>query len=284
MNDDSLRLDDVRRRFDVAATTFDAADFVHAHTRDGLLARIAPMTIEAATVIDLGSATGAATRALRKRFRGARIVSVDLSAAMLRQARRNHGWLSRPATVQADACALPFADSSVDVVYSNMLLPWLGDPSVAFGEINRVLRENGLFAFATLGPDSLLALRRAWATVDDGAHVIPFADMHNVGDALVRSGLRDPVLDVDRLSVRYETPEALFRDLTAAGARNSLAGRQRGLTGRAQFAAMAAAMFPTGEPATVGLELVYGHCWGGPARPSDGTIGIDAHRIPVRGR
>ena len=284
MNEDSLRTGDVRRRFDVAAATFDTADFVHAHTRDGLLTRIAPMTVDAAIVLDLGSATGAATRPLRKRFRGARVVSVDLSAAMLRETRRKHGWLSRPSAVQADARALPFTDNSVDVVFFNLLLPWLGDPTTAFNEINRVLSENGLFAFATLGPDSLLALRRAWQSVDDGVHVSPFADMHNIGDALVRSGLRDPVLDIDRLAVSYEKPEALFRDLTATGSRNCLAGRQRGLTGRRRFAAMTQAMFAGGPPASLEFELVYGHCWGGASRAPDGTIGIDAGRIPVRRR
>ena len=284
MNDDNLRTDDVRRRFDAAAAIFDSADFVHAHTRDGLLSRIEPMTVDASSVLDLGAATGAATRALRKRFRGARILSVDLSAAMLREVRRKHGWLSRPATVQADARALPFADSSVDVVFSNLLLPWLGDPASAFAEISRVLREDGLFAFATLGPDSLLALRRAWSGVDEGAHVVAFADMHNVGDALVRSGLRDPVLDVDRLTVSYEKPESLFRDLTATGARNSLAERRRGLTGRRRFAAMTAVLFAGELPLNLDLELVYGHCWGGTERARDGAIGVDADRIPVRRR
>ena len=284
MNEDSVRIVDVKRRCDVAAATFDTADFIHAHTREGLLARIAPMTVDAKTVLDLGSATGAATRDLRKRFSGARIVSVDLSAAMLQQARRKHGWLSRPATVQADARSLPFADASFDVVFSNMLLPWLGDPAAAFAEINRVLRENGLFAFATLGPDSMLVLRRAWQTVDDGAHVNPFADMHNVGDALVRSGLRDPVLDVDRLTVRYEKPEALFRDLTATGARNCLAARRRGLTSRGRFDAMTSVVFAGGAPANLDFELVFGHCWGSAARSQDGMIGIDAGRIPIRRR
>ena len=53
-----LRPADVRRRFDRAAERFDAADFVHRVTRDGLLERMRPMTAEAANVIDLGSATG----------------------------------------------------------------------------------------------------------------------------------------------------------------------------------------------------------------------------------
>ena len=283
---DNLRVDDVRRRFDRAASTFDDSDFVHELTRAGLLARIEPMSLQARMVIDLGAATGSATGALRKRFRGARIVALDLSAAMLRKARGKQSWFSRGPTIQADAAAIPLADDSVDAVFANLLLPWLADPPRAFSEINRVLRDDGLFAFSTLGPDSLLDLRHAWQSVDTDEHVNRFVDIHNIGDALVRSGLRDPVLDVDRLSVTYESPAALFRDLTAVGARNSLAGRRRALTGKRRFDAMTRALFPAGagKPLALDLEIVYGHCWGGPARPQGGVVGVDAGRIPVRRR
>ena len=282
----NLRVDDVRRRFDRAAATFESADFVHKVTREGLLARIEPMAVEARTVVDLGAATGSATPALRKRFRRSHIVAVDLSAAMLEQTRSKKSWFTRMSALQADAAAIPLADNSVDVVFANLLLPWLNDPPGAFVEINRVLREEGLFVFSTLGPDSLLALRKAWRTVDDDEHVNRFADMHNIGDALVRSGLRDPVLDVDRLSVTYENPRALFRDLTGAGARNSLAGRRRSLTGKRRYAAMTRALLASesGEPLTLDLEIVYGHCWAGPVRPDGGVFGVDAGRIPVRRR
>ena len=283
---DNLRVDDVRRRFDRAAATFDSADFVHEVTREGLLARIEPMAVEARTVVDLGAATGSATTALRKRFRGARVIAVDLSAVMLEKARKKQSWFARSAAIQADAASIPLADNSVDVVFANLLLPWLNDPPHAFAEINRVLREEGLFTFSTLGPESLLALREAWRSVDNDEHVNRFADMHNVGDALVRSGLRDPVLDVDRLSVTYENPRVLFRDLTSAGARNSLAGRRRALTGKQRFDAMTRALFPdeATAPLALDLEIVYGHCWAGAARPDGGEFGIDAGRIPVRRR
>jgi len=279
----TLRLADVRRRFDRAAADFDTADFVHRVTRDGLFARIRPMAVTAATVLDLGSATGAALRPLRQRFRGARIVAVDLSARMLERLRGRGTVFTRPAAVQADACALPFADASVDVVFSNLLLPWIDTPSRLFAEIARVLRQDGLFAFATLGPDSLLALRQAWQCVDDAAHVNAFTDMHDVGDALVRAGLRDPVLDVDRLALQYAGRDALFRDLTAAGARNCLALRGRGLTGRRRFAAMCDALFTAGT-LTTELELVYGHCWGGAPRAPGTEVAVDARRIPLRRR
>ena len=103
---------DVRRRFDRAARSFDDADFVYRVTREGLLARLAPIVIEAHTVVDLGAATGAAARTLGKRFRGARIVNVDFSRPMLDRARSRRRFFRRPAGVQADASALPFADAA----------------------------------------------------------------------------------------------------------------------------------------------------------------------------
>ena len=66
--------------------------------------------------------------------------------------------------------------------------------------------------------------------------------MHDLGDGLVNAGLRDPVLDVDRLEISYRDTNRLFADLTAAGARNSLTARPPGLTGRGRFAAMSKAL------------------------------------------
>ena len=277
-----LRPRDIRRRFDLAADRFHEADFVHRVTREGLLERVRPMTVNAATVIDLGSATGAAIPALQKRFRGARVIAVDFSAAMLRAVRRGRTFFSRRYAVQADARSLPFADASIDVIFSNLMLPWVDSPDAVFAEIARVLRKDGLFAFASLGPDSLLEIRRAWQAVDAGEHVNRFPDMHDIGDGLVRSGLRDPVLDVDRLSVNYRDARALFRDLTAAGARNSLGNRQRGLTGRGRFRQFTDALFASGENRSLSLELVYGHCWGSGVGRDGTDIVVDAGKIPVR--
>ena len=282
----TLRSADVRRRFDRAADHFADADFVHRVTRDGLLSRIEPMSVDAGVVVDLGSATGSAGRQLAKRFRGARVVAVDSSRRMLGKLQRKRSWFSKVVAVQGDALALPFADASVDVIFANQLLPWIDEPGAAFTEIARVLRKDGLFAFATLGPDSLLRLRDAWRSVDSDFHVKRFADMHDLGDALVRAGLRDPVLDVDRLTVSYQSSAALFRDITATGARNTLQKRARGLVGRRRFKAMTQALFGadgSGE-ATLCFELVYGHCWGGGTRGDANGVPIDARNIPLRQR
>jgi malonyl-CoA O-methyltransferase len=266
-----LRLRDIQRRFDRAAPHFDGADFVHTVTRDGLVGRLEPLLLQPQTILDLGSATGATGRMLRR--------------AMLGAARKSKRWFSRSTFVQADAGQLPFADESFDMVVSNQLLPWAPDPQVVFEQVSRVLKKNGVFAFATLGPDSLREIAKAWAAIDDRAHVNPFPDMHDIGDGLVRAGLRDPVLDVDRLQVSYETPDRLFADLTRAGARNALTGRGRGLVSRRRFKVMTDTLASGRADGKIvlDLELVYGHCWGGGPRNDPMNYKIDADRIPLRG-
>jgi len=271
----------IRQRFERAAKSFDEADFVHTATRRGLLCRLEPLLVNARTVVDLGAATGAANRSLENRFKGAHVISIDFAHGMLVRARSKKSWLSKNSFAQADARALPLPNGCVDVVFSNLLLPWFDDPGPVFTEVARVLREGGVFAFATLGPDSLQEIRRAWRQVDDRVHVNRFPDMHDLGDGLVRAGLRDPVLDVDRLSVSYTSCAQLFADLTAVGARNSLEQRVKGLTGRKRFAAMIEIL---NEPGSISLdlELVYGHCWGSGPKNDPGNFKIDASGIPIR--
>ncbi len=271
---------DLDRRLDAAAPRFDEHAFVHAVTREGLFTRLLPMTIRARHVLDLGCATGASVAALRQRFPKARVHALDRSRGMLAQQRG--GWLRKPSRIQADARQLPFADGSIDVVFANLLLPFVDGSERVFAEVARVLGDDGLFAFSSLGPDSFAELRSAWAAVDREPHVAEFSDMHDIGDRLVRAGLRDPVLDVDRLTVSYRRADALFADLTATGARNSLAGRSRGLTGRGRWQSFTRHLFRDGKAFELELELVYGHAFGGAPMQARGPIAIDPASIGRR--
>jgi len=272
---------DIRRRFDRAAARFAEHDVVHRRVMDSLVERMEPMRLAPERILDLGAGAGASSRRLSKLFRRRRIVSLDLSQEMLVRARRARSRFARIREVQADATRLPFAVGSFDLVVANLLLPWIGDPAPLFGEIARVLRAGGAFVFSTLGPDSLQPLRDAWAEVDAGLHVHSFPDMHDVGDALVRARLRDPVIDVDRLTLAYRDTADLLRDLSATGGRNCLANRRTGLTGKGRFRQALSALERRFEAGTlaVGLELVYGHAWGGGAPPAHGEFRVDPHSI-----
>lgn len=274
-----IRLKDVQRRFDRAAEGFDSADFAHAHVRDGLLARLEPLEVSPGLVLDLGSATGASADALAKRYKKSRILAIDAAHGMTRQVEARRGWRARYRAVQADARTLPVPDHAAALVFSNLLLPWIGDPDRLFAEVARVLKKDAPFIFSALGPDSLASVAEAFSAAGKTPRINAFPDMHDIGDGLVRAGLRDPVLDVDRLTIDYSSARSLFDDLTATGARNALAGRRPGLLGRRRFEAVVENLGPS---FSVELEIVYGHAWGSGQNP-DG-VRIEATGIPIRRR
>ena len=273
----------IRQRFDRIAAQFDNADFVHKKTCKGLIHRLEPVLVKASSILDLGSATGSANDELRKRFKRTNIVSLDISHNMLCKAREKKSWFSKAAYTQADAIALPFKNSCFDLVFANMLLPWLNDPQTVFQEITRVLRKGGVFAFTTLGPDSFREIARSWNEIDSKPHVNQFIDMHNLGDSLVKSGLKDPVVDVDRLFISYKDSETMINDLKNSGSGNMLENRNQSMTGKESFKKMIKTLTnpDTGE-IKLSLELIYGHCWGLGEKMDFKNYRIDANQIPLR--
>lgn len=256
-----------RRAFDRAAARFETASVVHDLTRERLLERLEYMRLDPGFVVDLGCGTGRGAERLAARFEGARVVAVDTSLPMLRAARKTTGRLGNVVPVAADAAKLPIADGHADLVFANMLLPW-ARPQLVFPEAARVLSEGGLLLFATLGPDTLEQVRRAWAAVDDGVHVHAFFDMHDLGDLATASGLAEPVVDVDRIALTYRDVESMVRDLRLSGATNVAAGRRRALTGRRRWDGFVRALSAgrSGERFSVTVEIVLGHAWGGGRR------------------
>ena len=276
----------IRTSFDRASATYEAAAVLQARVADELVSRLEPFNFAPKVVLDLGAGTGRMTAELKRRYRRSLVIALDLAPGMLHEARRHQQWLRRFERVCGDAMRLPFADASVDVVISSLMLQWCDPPDAAFAEIRRVLKPDGFIAFTTLGPDTLVELRSAWAEADGDAggynHVNHFTDMHDVGDALMRAGLSEPVLDVDRIQLTYPDALSLMRDLKAIGAHNVTAGRPRGLLGRARLQRMQQAYEAyrrNGKlPAT--YEVVYAVAWGAAGRPASALVGGEARIAP----
>jgi malonyl-CoA O-methyltransferase len=164
--------------------------------------------------------------------------------------------------VCADVERLPFRHRAFDMVWSNLVLHWT-DASRVLREVHRVLRPGGVFMFSTLGPDTLKELRASYSAADGFEHVNRFVDLHDVGDMLVGSRFADPVMDMEQLTLTYETVDALLSELRAGGAGNANAGRPPGLSGRKGHARMRAAyeQFRADGRLPATFEVVYGHAW-----------------------
>ncbi|MGQ4275368.1 methyltransferase domain-containing protein [Terrihabitans sp. B22-R8] len=140
---------------------------------------------------------------------------------------------SGPADIIAGHDALPFRDRSLDLVVSAQSLHWAEDLPGTLVQIRRALKPDGLFLGALTGGDTLTELRQAFTEAEaDTAggvspRVIPFGDVRDLGGLLQRAGFALPVVDSERLTVRYGDLYDLFRDLRGLGVTNPMLARAR---------------------------------------------------------
>jgi len=259
----------VRRGFERAAKGYTAAARIEHRIGVSLLEHLEAVRLAPQRLLDLGAGTGTLLRQLARRYRHAQVIGVDFAPAMLREVRPARiRFFARPWLLCASADRVPLADASVDLIVSNGLLHWCTNPESVVRESARLLRPGGLLALATVGPDTLRELREIWESIDSRPHVHRFADMHDIGDALVHAGFVGVVMDADRSTVKYRDIDDLFRDLRSLGAMNAAAQRSRTLAARAQHAIVRRryeSLRDAGE-LPVSCEIVYAHAWRPPAR------------------
>jgi malonyl-CoA O-methyltransferase len=291
---DSLALDKrlVRRSFEQAADTYDAAAALQNEVCRRMLARLDYIKLDPDVILDAGSGTGNALAGLLARHPRARVVALDLALGMARRSRaRRRWWRSlferggpRLSALCGDMEQLPLAAGAAGMIWSNLALQWAHDPRRTFAEMHRALAPGGLLMFSSFGPDTLKELRAAWRGVDGHTHVHRFIDMHDLGDMLVAAGYADPVMDMEHVTLTYADVHALMHDLKAMGAHNLTLGRRPALGGRALMAQVAqnyeAARRDGKLPAT--FEVIYGHGWK-PRLPA-GVKPVKVYLPPREGR
>jgi hypothetical protein len=114
-----------------------------------------------------------------------------------------------------------------------LTLQFINDLPGTLIQIRRALRPDGLFMAAIVGGDSLNELRTAFADAESevegglSPRVAPFADVRELGALLQRAGFALPVVDSERLTVRYDSALALMHDLRRMGATNVMQERRR---------------------------------------------------------
>lgn len=263
----------VRRAFDRASKTYAGSAGVQAELRSRLIERLDLVKLVPERVLDLGAASGQSTRLLKQRYPKAQVLGIDLSEAMLREARREQSFFKRFDRAVMDAHALAIKDRAVDLVFSNLMLAWCNYPDQVFREASRVLRPQGLFMFTSLGPDTLREVRDRFGQLDDRTHVHRFIDMHDLGDALMRTGFLEPVMDTERLSVTFPSVDGLFREIKSSGSTNATQGRRRALLGARGWQRVRAGLDATRGDAglSITLEVVYGHAWRGDTKQRAGS-------------
>jgi malonyl-CoA O-methyltransferase len=258
-----INLQRVRQAFDRAVDSYDAAAILQREVCARLLQRLDCVKLVPHWILDAGCGTGEAIRPLQSRYRGAQLVAFDISERMLQRAAQRASWWRPTHQVCGDLAALPFADNSFELLFSNLSLQWCNDPAAVFNGMLRVLKPGGLLMFTSFGPDTLKELRASWQQVDTAVHVNQFADMHDVGDALLQSGFADPVMEAEVIVMQYRQVDRLMQDLREIGANVPAAGRRTGLLTPHALSTLRAAYedFRQQDQLPASYEIIYGHAW-----------------------
>jgi len=275
-----------RQRFGRHAADADAAGFLAREVARRMAERLVYIRYEPKRVLDLGCGHGRDFTLLGERWPESERLGIDFAAPLLQLARGERGFLQRllgsarradPRLICADAEALPLKHSSVQMIWSNLMLNWLHDPMPAIREMHRVLEVGGMLMFSTLGPDTLKELR-AVMPAGIGERVHRFIDMHDIGDCLVQAGFAEPVMDMETITLSYGDFDDLLADLRRAGATNASSARPRGLAGKAGWkrAREAYERLRTDGRLPASLEIIYGHAWkAAPKQIADGRSVIN---------
>src|SRR5262249_13578068 len=115
---------------------------------------------------------------------------------------------------------------------------------------------------------------------DNLPHVHRFIDMHDLGDALLRAGFAEPVMDVERIVLTYPSARHLMLELKATGAATALIDRPKHLGRRASLKNLAPEYHATASDGRINctIEVIYGQAWCGIDKP---VLSPGEARFPV---
>ena len=277
----SLAHSAIAASFNQAVKSYNRANVIHREVGQRLLENLQLMQIEPQVILDLGAATGLYSKALAKYYPKTRVVAVDIAWDMLRHARRHRAWFKQQGFVCANSYQLPFQDNSVDLVFSNLMLHWCTDYEQVIQEVRRGLKPEGLFLFASLGPDSLKELRQALVASGSDISLHDFTDMHDVGDALVRQQFQGPVMEAEFITFHYPSVDKIMADLTDTGAALLLDDPEQQLKSQLPAIGDAYPIETGANKLPLTYEVIIGHGWGPKTRaPANQQQGNEVH-IPL---
>jgi malonyl-CoA O-methyltransferase len=243
-------------------------------------------------VIDWWSALGASAALLEEAYPKAQQLRIEPDAAWLARSRgqsQRSWWHASRWTGGAIDVRLDNDDiePGAGLVWANMMLHAVVDPSALIERWQRLLRVDGFVMFSCLGPGTLRELRSLYARLGWPAPTPGFVDMHDLGDMLVHAGFADPVMDQETLTLKWPDSRAFLSELRALGG-NAAPDRFQGLRTprwRTRLDRELDAMKAADGTISMSFEVAYGHAFKAAPRLKAGettSVSLDDMRAMVR--
>ncbi|MBO0940934.1 methyltransferase domain-containing protein [Acidovorax temperans] len=157
-------------------------------------------------------------------------------------------------------------EGAVQMLWANMVLHMVADPQALMAQWHRALAVDGYLMFSCLGPDTAKELRAVYADMGWPPAGHAFTDMHDWGDMLVQASFAEPVMDMERITLTFATPQRLLEELRELGC-NLHPDRFAALRGRAWreqlYKALEQRLTDRSGSGQLSLtfEIIYGHAF-----------------------
>ena len=217
----------IRSAFSNASIQYDVLTGMHKEIARELVDKV--KDLPASVVLDIGMGTGYMTNRLANYFADAKVIGIDVSEGMLKEAQKKYEVAS---IVGADARALAFGNNQFDLIVSNLAFQWVNPLSQSFGECYRVLKPNGQFHFTLFGQDTFkelfASLEGAFAVFNKPLVIDRLPSEIEIKEALLKNNFSDVVIMEERISSHFPDMMTLLQWIKNIGAnclgRNSFVG------------------------------------------------------------
>jgi malonyl-CoA O-methyltransferase len=202
---------------------------------------------------------------LRTRYAEASCAVVEATTAresLARDALQAPWWKRLLSQKKALSFGAPAAGSA-DMLWANMAIHTTDSPQALLRQWHQLLGVDGFLMFSCLGPDTLRELDAIYQSLGWPPAHHDFTDMHDWGDMLVQAGFAEPVMDMERITLTYDSPERLLAELRTLG-RNFHVKRFATLRGHGWHKKLIQALWQLASPNHEGrlvltVEVIYGH-------------------------
>lgn len=268
------------------------APWLHGEVARRMAQRLSLVRLQPRTVVDWWSFNGASQALLQQAYPRASVQRIEVDDTLLRRTSTPtpaRWWSGRRGTGPGTAAVPPHAVAvaGCELLWANMMLHLVPDPSALMQQWRRALAVGGFLMFSTLGPGSLAGLRAMYARLGWPSAHAPFVDMHDLGDMLLHAGFADPVMDQEILTLTWPDARALLDELRSLGGNADL-GRTSGLRTprwRERTCAELQALAGPDGRLWLDVEVVYGHAFVAAPKPriaAQTTVALEEMRAMVR--
>lgn len=212
------------RRRERMLSALPKVDFLLQRAADDIDERLALVLRNFPLALELGAGTPCLSERLARHGNIGELIVADHSAALLAGQKKHK-------RIICDEEKLPFGEASLDLVVSLLALHFANDLPGVLIQLRRALKPDGLFMAALPGGQTLNELRSAFMLAEEeitggvSPRVAPMADVRDYGTLLQRAGFALPVVDSDLVTVTYDSPLKLMRELRIMGGGNVLTDR-----------------------------------------------------------